>query len=139
MRNSSPISQVPHPKSQKMALEVQGKLVDVFETVQITDKFKKREFVIETEERGYLQYVKFQLNQDKCSLIDEFNNGEEIKVAFNLSGKPYTRKTGEKDYITNIVAWKIDRVSGSIAPISASDAPPFNADSLEASSDDLPF
>lgn len=30
-----------------MALEVQGKLVDVFETVQITDKFKKREFVIE--------------------------------------------------------------------------------------------
>ena len=40
-----------------MALEVQGKLVDVFETVQITDKFKKREFVIETEERGYLQYV----------------------------------------------------------------------------------
>lgn len=122
-----------------MALEIQGKLVDVFDTLQITDKFKKREFVIETEERGYLQYVKFQLNQDKCSLIDEFKIGEELKVAFNLSGKPYTRKTGEKDYITNIVAWKIDKVGANTASISASDAPVFNMDSMEAGSDDLPF
>lgn len=122
-----------------MALEIQGKLVDVFDTVQITDKFKKREFVIETEERTYLQYVKFQLNQDKCSIIDDFKLGDELKVAFNLSGKPYTRKTGEKDYITNIVAWKIDKVGSNTATITASDAPVFNMDSLEASADDLPF
>lgn len=122
-----------------MALEIQGKLVDVFDTLQITDKFKKREFVVETEERGYLQYVKFQLNQDKCSLIDDYKIGEELKVAFNLSGKPYTRKTGEKDYITNIVAWKIDKVGSNSANVTASDAPVFNMDSLEAGADDLPF
>jgi single-strand DNA-binding protein len=122
-----------------MALEVQGKLVDVFETVQITDKFKKREFVIETEERGYQQYVKFQLNQDKCSLIDDHKIGDELKVAFNLSGKPYTRKTGEKDYITNIVAWKIDKMTAGAAPSPSNEPPVFNMDSLEASADDLPF
>lgn len=122
-----------------MALEVQGKLVDVFETVQITDKFKKREFVVETEERGYQQYVKFQLNQDKCNLVDDFKIGDELKVAFNLSGKPYTRKTGEKDYITNIVAWKIDKVSAGSAPMPNNEPPVFNMDSLEASADDLPF
>lgn len=121
-----------------MALEVQGKLVDVFETVQITDKFKKREFVIETEERGYQQYVKFQLNQDKCTLIDDHKMGDELKVAFNLSGKPYTRKTGEKDYITNIVAWKIDKVAaGSMPP--PPESPVFNIDNMEADASDLPF
>ena len=40
-----------------MALEIQGKLVEVFEAQQVTDKFKKREFVVETEERGYQQYI----------------------------------------------------------------------------------
>lgn len=122
-----------------MSLEVQGKLVDVFDTIQITDKFKKREFVVETEERGYQQYVKFQLNQDKCSLIDDHKLGDELKVAFNLSGKPYTRKTGEKDYITNIVAWKIDKVNAGSAPMPSNEPPVFNMDSLEASADDLPF
>jgi single-strand DNA-binding protein len=122
-----------------MALEVQGKLVDVFDTQQITDKFKKREFVVETEERGYQQYVKFQLNQDKCSIIDDYKLGDEIKVAFNLSGKPYTRKTGEKDYITNIVAWKIDKVMAGSRPVADNEPPVFNMDSLEASADDLPF
>ena len=102
------------------------------------NKFKKREFVIETEERGYQQYVKFQLNQDKCSLIDDHSMGDELKVAFNLSGKPYTRKTGEKDYITNIVAWKIDKVAaGSSAP--APESPAFNIENMEADSSDLPF
>ncbi len=122
-----------------MALEVQGKLVDVFDTQQITDKFKKREFVVETEERGYQQYVKFQLNQDKCSIIDEYKLGDEIKVAFNLSGKPYTRKSGEKDYITNIVAWKIDKMTAGNSPSANNEPPVFNMDSLEASADDLPF
>jgi single-strand DNA-binding protein len=122
-----------------MSLEVQGKLVDVFDTIQITEKFKKREFVLETEERGYQQYVKFQLNQDKCSLIDDHKLGDELKVAFNLSGKPYTRKTGEKDYITNIVAWKIDKLSPSSASMPSNDHQVFNMDSLEASADDLPF
>ena len=64
--------------------------------------------------------------------------GDELKVAFNLSGKPYTRKTGEKDYITNIVAWKIDKVAaGSSAP--APESPAFNIENMEADSSDLPF
>lgn len=118
-----------------MALEIQGKLVEVFEAQQVTDKFKKREFVVETEERGYQQYIKFQLNQEKCNLVDDCKIGEEIKVAFNLTGRPYTRKTGEKDYITNIVAWKIDKMGSNTAP----ESPVFNIDTIEDDGSDLPF
>lgn len=120
-----------------MALEVQGKLVDVFGTQQVTDKFKKREFVIETEE-NYPQHVKMQLNQDKCGLIDAYQLGDSLKVSFNLSGRPYTRKTGEKDYITNIVAWKIEKAASSTAA-GESSAPAFDVSNTAAAEDDLPF
>ncbi len=99
-----------------MALEIQGKLHEIFETQQITEKFRKREFVVEIDDNGYTQYVKFQLNQDKCNIIDNYAVNEQIKVNFNLSGRPYTRKTGERDYITNIVAWKIDKIGSGISP-----------------------
>lgn len=90
-----------------MSLEIQGKLHEVFATQQITEKFKKREFIVDMDDNGYQQYIKFQLNQDKCTLIDSFKKGEEIKVSFNLSGRAFTSKTGDQGYITNIIAWKI--------------------------------
>lgn len=117
-----------------MALEIQGKLVEIYATQQVTDKFKKREFVIETIER-YPQFVKIQLNQDKCGLLDDCKVGEEIKVSFNLNGRPYTKKTGEQDYITNIVGWKIDKQGSNSAP----EAPVFNIDTIEDDGSDLPF
>jgi hypothetical protein len=47
-------------------LKLEGKLIKIFETNQISEKFKKREFVIETDEQ-YPQTVKFQLVQDSCA------------------------------------------------------------------------
>lgn len=93
-----------------MALEIQGKLHEVFDTMQVTEKFKKREFIVEIDDNGYIQYVKFQLNQDKCTIIDNYTPNERIKVYFNFSGRQYTKKTGEKDYITNIVAWRLEKI-----------------------------
>jgi single-strand DNA-binding protein len=94
-----------------MALEIAGKLHGKSEIQQITDKFKKREFILELNDNGYTQFVKFQLNQDKCNIIDNFVTGEQIKVSFNLTGRQYTKKTGETDYITNIVAWRIEKMN----------------------------
>jgi uncharacterized protein (UPF0333 family) len=121
-----------------MALEVTGKLVEVFPAQQVTEKFKKREFVIETEE-NYPQHVKLQLNQDKCGLIEDYKMGETLKVSFNLSGRPFTRKTGEKDYITNIVAWKIERVGANSASASAPAPVSFDVNANAGAEEDLPF
>lgn len=125
-----------------MALEIQGKLLEKFETMQVTEKFKKREFVLEVDDNGYTQYVKFQLNQDKCSLIDQHALNDVIKVSFNLSGRPYTKKTGEKDYITNIVAWKIDRLGAqnadnAVNPVAGAGS--FQLNQSDSEDDNLPF
>jgi hypothetical protein len=99
-----------------MAFEITGKVIEVYPTVQVSDKFKKREFVIEKKETGgaavFIDYLKFQLVQDKCDLINESFIQEEIKIWFNLKGNKWERD-GKINYFTNLDAWKIEKTSGS--------------------------
>ena len=95
-----------------MSFDVQGKLHEIFDEQQVSDKFRKREFVLEIPDGSYTQFIKFQLTQDKCNLLDQFKIGEEVKVAFNLSGKPFT-KNGTTMYFTNLGAWRIESADAS--------------------------
>jgi hypothetical protein len=97
-----------------MAFEITGKVIEVYPTVQVSDKFRKREFVIEKKETGgaavFVDYLKFQLVQDKCDLINESFLQEEIKIFFNLKGNKWERD-GIINYFTNLDAWKIEKTS----------------------------
>jgi hypothetical protein len=126
-----------------MAFEITGKVIEIYPTVQVSDKFRKREFVIEKKEAGgaavFIDYLKFQLVQDKCDLINESFLQEEIKIWFNLKGNKWERD-GKINYFTNLDAWKIEKTSSSGREQSFStnntleDIPPEN-DELS----DLPF
>ena len=94
-----------------MAYDAQGKLHEIFDEQQVSEKFRKREFVLEIPDGAYTQFIKFQLTQDKCSLLDQYKVGDEVKVAFNLSGKPFT-KNGTTMYFTNLGAGRIEPASG---------------------------
>ena len=98
-----------------MSFEIVGKIVDILPVNQVSDKFRKREFVIEKKESGggsvFIDYVKFQLVQDKCELINESFLHQEVKVSFNLKGNRWERD-GKVNYFTNLDAWKIERISG---------------------------
>ncbi len=92
-------------------MEIIGKIIEISAVKQITEAFKKREFVIEYSEGGkYMEYIKFELAQDKVSLMDEFNEGDTIEVAFNLRGRAW-EKNGEKTYFNSLQAWKIKKVA----------------------------
>ena len=97
-----------------MAFEITGKIIDISPVNQVSDKFKKREFVIEKKESGgpavFIDYIKFQLIQDKCDLINESFLNEEVKIWFNLKGNKWERD-GKINYFTNLDAWKIEKVS----------------------------
>jgi hypothetical protein len=97
-----------------MAFEISGKVIDISPVIQVSDKFKKREFVIEKKETGgaavFIDYIKFQLVQDKCDLINESFLNDEIKIWFNLKGNKWERD-GKINYFTNLDAWKIEKVS----------------------------
>lgn len=106
-----------------MALELTGKLVEKFEEQQISEKFKKREFVIETSENNFTEQIKFELVQDRTDIIDPYNIGEEIKISFNLKGRKWNDK-----YFVNVQAWRIERTSsdsqGNEAPTGFPPPPP---------------
>jgi hypothetical protein len=127
----------------QMAFEVIGKLVKVFDTAQVTQTFRKREFVIEfAENPQYPELIKFQLIQDKCETLDNFQVGSDIKVSFNLKGRKWTDPQGVDKYFNSLQAWRIDAVTA--AP--AAGIAPESGNNLEEPSwlsegdeDDLPF
>ena len=83
------------------------------ETQKVSDKFSKREFVLKTEgSTPYPQFVSFQVTQDKCSLLDSYNTGDEVKVHFNLRGREWNGPQGVK-YFNTLEAWRIEGVKQS--------------------------
>jgi hypothetical protein len=96
-----------------MSYELIGKLVEKYDTVQRTATFKTREFVVEKSEdiggRVITNFIKFQSLQDKTSIIDTVNIGNEIKVHFNIKGTKW-EKEGKVNYITNLDAWRIEQI-----------------------------
>jgi hypothetical protein len=87
-----------------------GTLKKIFEEVQVSDSFKKKEFVLETIE-DYPQTFKIELTQDKTGKIAPFKVGDVIKVQYNMRGREYTKDQGtnkEKTfYFTTLNAWRI--------------------------------
>jgi len=124
-----------------MNFEVEGNLIVKEDTVDISASFKKREFVIEViNERNadWNDFVKFQLIQDKCSLLDPFKLGDHLKVSFNLKGRKW-EKDGRVNYFTNLEAWRIETsASSNVAPPTP---PPFAETDIPPAEpqDDLPF
>ena len=121
-----------------MSLEIEGKLYKKFDEQQIKKKKKKREFVIETDEK-YPQFIKFELIQERCDLIDDYQEGDQMKVEFNLRGREWKEK-----FFVNLHAWRLSKVGTSAdAPQPDGDFPPPAEDPVsddeEAYNDDLPF
>lgn len=92
-----------------MLLEIKGKLVEIHETQQVSEKFKKRDFVLDIQNGQFSDLVIMQTIQDKTSLLDGRRVGDEVTVAFNLRGHS-KESEGTRKYYTNLQAWRIDAV-----------------------------
>lgn len=92
-------------------IKLTGTIVEKFNEVQISEKFKKREFIIETQEQ-YPQEISIQLTQDQCSLIDAFAEGQLVDVCVNIRGRRWESPSGETKWFNTIQAWRIDAFDG---------------------------
>ena len=108
------------------------------DTQQISDRFQKREFVVTDNTGQYPQHCLFQLTQDKCNLLDDINEGEEVNVSFFLRGREWTSPQGEVRYFNSLDVWKLEKGAGASAPAAApiSAAEPLGDGGAD---DDLPF
>jgi len=125
-----------------MNFELSGKLIEKYDIIQVSDTFKKREFVIEHTDnssgKDYTDLIKFQLTRERCALIDRFNINDEIKVSFNIRGKRWV-KDDRVSYFINLEAWKIEKI------VISSEEPPLPPPLMDEEAppleelDDLPF
>ncbi|MHC1732323.1 MAG: DUF3127 domain-containing protein [Bacteroidales bacterium] len=127
-----------------MEYQITGKVAEVYPVNRVNERFRKREFVIEHKESGsgqaYVDFIKFQLTQEKCELIDESWLRQDVTVTFNIRGNRW-EKNGMANYITNLNALSLTRgiavaENGQQAIVSPrlEDAP-----SPSPEMDDLPF
>lgn len=126
-----------------MSFEITGKLIEKYNTIQVSDRFKKREFVIEkTESNGGMEFtdhIKFQLTQDRCNLIESVDVNAEVKVSFNIRGNKW-EKEGKVNYFTNLDAWRIEKAQDlGQSNFSGDNTPAPDMDSMPPENDDLPF
>jgi hypothetical protein len=113
-----------------MSLEVTGKLIAKYDAQQVSEKFKKREFVIELAEEIngniYTNFAKMQLVQAKCDIIDRFKEGEQVKVSFNIKGNRWERD-GKVNYITNLDAWRVESATAAPNNTAGQQQPAYNS------------
>ena len=111
---------------------------------KVSDSFKKRELVVTDNSSQYPQYVTFQLTQDRCSLADNINPGDEVKISFFIRGREWKDPNGVMKYFNSLDVYRMEKTN---SPAQQSGGNETSASSVAANSDlppaeeqdDLPF
>ena len=118
-----------------MGYDLTGKVKLVQDAQTFSSGFTKRELVVTVEDGKYPQEINLEFLQDKVSLLDSLQVGQEVTIAFDIRGREYNGR-----YFNNLVGWKIDAGAATATtdekpPVSDKDVP---AD-FEEYEDDIPF
>lgn len=98
-----------------MELMVEGWYYKDCDTKIVNKKFKRREFILKIEEERnnnkFINYITFQLTNNKVVLLNPFMEGDKIKVMFNLRGKLLEQNGQEVRSINNLDAWRVEKIN----------------------------
>lgn len=112
--------------------KIKGEIKVIGDVQQVSDSFKKLEFVVTDSSSQYAQDIQLQLVQDRCDVINNFKVGDSVEVTFFLRGREWVNpKDNSVRYFNSLDAWKIDSVGSG----NTQQAETFVADD----SDNLPF
>jgi hypothetical protein len=118
-----------------MAYDLTGKVKLIQDAQTFGSGFTKRELVVTVEDGKYPQEINLEFVQDKVSLLDTVQVGQEVTVTFDIRGREYNGR-----YFNNLNAWKIQ--VGAAAP-AADEKPPVSDKDVPADfdeyEDDIPF
>lgn len=97
-----------------MPFDITGTIKEVFEVQTFANDFKKREFLLTTENDKYPQNIIFGCLKDKIELLESVKPGDTVTVHFDISCREWNDK-----HFVNLNAWKIDQPSSSATGESA--------------------
>lgn len=89
-------------------MEITGRIKQINETKSYGDKgFQKRELIVTTNEQ-YPQPLLIEFVQDKCSILDNYKSGQDVKIGINLRGREWVNDKNETKYFNSVQGWKIE-------------------------------
>jgi hypothetical protein len=122
-----------------MGLETTGRIYALFDTQQVTERFRKREFVVELADNPqYPQFVQFQMTGNRCENLDGFEVGDEVRVEFSLRGREWKSPQGETRFFNSLDVWTLDKTGGGSSP-NPFGGPPSDDIPPPTDDDDIPF
>jgi hypothetical protein len=128
-----------------LAIDLKGVIYKINDTQQISETFKKREFILECSEANnstgeiYKQYLPIEVIKDNCSKLDNFKAGEAVEVSINLRGRLWggDKEKGERAFL-NLLAWRIYRhIEEAAEPEIVNEIE--GGEDINTGPDDLPF
>jgi hypothetical protein len=116
-----------------MSHQQKGTIHKIFNTEQVTDKFKKRLFVLSIESGPYTEYAPFEFAQDRVDMLDNYKEGDSVTVHFDIKGREWKGK-----FFCNLRAWKIEKVTEQ-PPVNNHDHNVETQNKGDGDNDGLPF
>ncbi|MEH6590964.1 MAG: DUF3127 domain-containing protein [Halioglobus sp.] len=119
-----------------MAYELTGKIKLIQEAKTFDSGFTKREMVVIVEDGKYPQEINIEFVQDKTTLLDSLQPGQEVTVTFDIRGREYNGR-----YFNNLQGWKIVNVGNepTLSDNGPSSEAYFPTPSDFEDNDDIPF
>jgi single-strand DNA-binding protein len=124
-------------------MELSGTIYRLSEAQDISEKFRKREVVIKTDDQ-YPQTIPVEFVQDRIDLLNSYSEGQQVTISINIRGREWTSPKGEVKFFVSVQGWRIQPLqqgsaaapASAAAPVAATPAP---ANTNATEDDDLPF
>lgn len=99
-------------------IKITGQVYHVGQVEQVSEKFRKREFVVKTFEQ-YPQFVLMQVVNDRCDILDSLRLNDTVDAFINIRGREWTDRNGIRKFFNTLEAWQVTfaNVNAQPAPI----------------------
>jgi hypothetical protein len=99
--------------------KLQANVKSVGQTIAVSEKFSKRELVVEIPDDKHPQIVQFEATQDKCELLDNIGSGQQVEITFALRGREWTNPSGDTKVFNTLNLVRIEAVGVAPTPKAA--------------------
>jgi len=94
------------------SFELQGQIVKIFPTHVVSERFQKRDFVVRVEDGKYPQEIVMQFTQQDVNTLDNFKEGDEVKVFGYIRGRMWRKSEyDEPKWFNSLAASKVEHVN----------------------------
>ena len=103
-----------------MSYELAGTVKVINEEQSFKDgSFRKREIVVTVEDGKFPQDILLEFVQDKISLLDDVQVGDNVQVTFDIRGREWNGR-----YFNNLQGWRLQKIDAESSGASDDELPP---------------